>query len=77
MRGLVNTCCDAFCVLEGLERLVQYELRYIMGSRWHGRDLLNTCYAEFSVAGMGGFRQHKLRYIFCAYGRWMGLVNTC
>jgi hypothetical protein len=27
MRGLVNTCCDAFCVLKGMERLVQIELR--------------------------------------------------
>ena len=53
--SLIITCCDAFCVLEGivgvwsvqvqmhfvfslaLERLVQYELRYIMGSCWHGR----------------------------------------
>ena len=42
------------------EQLVQREFRYIMGSRWHGRDLVNTCCDEFwARAGMGGFRQHK------------------
>jgi hypothetical protein len=60
------------------ERQVQYELRYILGSRWHGRDLLNTRCDEFLVcAGMGGFRQHKLRYFLSAHWHGMDLVNTC
>jgi hypothetical protein len=60
------------------ERLVQYELRYILGSRWLGRDLLNTCCDEFSIrAGKGRYRQHKLRYFLSAHWHGMDWVNTC
>jgi len=60
------------------EGIVQNEMRFILGPRWHGMGLVNTCGDGVSVcAGMGGFGKHMLRYILCSRWHIRGLVNTC
>jgi hypothetical protein len=39
--GLVNTCCDIFCVLAGIGKF--WSTQVMIHSRcWHGRGLVNT-----------------------------------
>ena len=60
---------DGFC---------QHKLRYVLGSRWHVWDLVNTCCDWFFIrAGMGGFRQHKFKYYISDHWHEIDLINSC
>ena len=59
---------NVICVLTGEEGVWSTQVEIHVFPRCHGRGLVNMCCDGFSVrAGIGGFRQHKLRYVLMGF----------